>query len=73
MGTWQFVDTENKKAHQLVGCVKRDITHPTMTVVYTIFVIICSENVHVLPCIDWHGRVDRDNSMTPAWKTDDKL
>ena len=28
--------------------------------------ITCSENIHAWPCIDSHGRVDRDNSTTPA-------
>ena len=33
---------------------------------YIIHAITCSENVHALPCIDSHGRVDRDNNTTPV-------
>ena len=31
-----------------------------------ILAITCSENVHASPCIDSHGRIDRDNNTTPT-------
>ena len=31
---------------------------------HIILAITCSENVHALPCIDSHGRVDCHNNMT---------
>ena len=33
---------------------------------YIMLAITCSENVRALPCIDSHGRIDRDNNTTPA-------
>ena len=54
------------------GSAKRDVTHPTATVVYN----ACHHlfrNVPALPCIDsqLHGRIDRDSIRhQPFWTAD---
>ena len=48
------------------GSAKRDITLHSNCRTHIILASTYSENVRAWPCIDSHGRVDHDNSTTPA-------
>ena len=61
----RFEDPLTRRPTNWWGTAKRDVTHPTATVVYNICYNLL-ENVHALPCIESHWRVDRDNNTTPA-------
>ena len=60
-----FCVLPNKKAHQLVGSAKRDVTHTTATVVFNAGYHLFRKRV----CIAVHRlawAIDRDNNTIPA-------
>ena len=53
-----------EKAHQFGGAVRNATPLIPQRLSSIILTITCSENVHARPCIESHGRVDRDNNTT---------
>ena len=59
-------ESHRQESPPIGGAVRNATSLIPQRLSYIILAITCSENVYAWPCIDSHGRVDRDNNTTPA-------